>query len=238
MSEDVSHIDNTATYDLVDQLGVMRLTDSLPHSERQSQAAAADVEAIQEIRKQVANTFRAFDTWTLRDKQTLEHALDVSECAEELEHLVLVIRRTCSGEEGLQWNVINHGVAALMDIIEAVLARNKDAHLIAHAAWGMVPSPLSTDRDSNLYSRMMRYGPDRAGSGIFEALNEIGHDILYQYSEQLKLSLQRANAVGISEVHRAEVLRLFKRLTDEEARLARMRSPDREDRGSSRRPRR
>lgn len=214
VSEDLAMIRNSTLVDLINRLGFERLVASLPKISNAADlpSGSEDLATIKNLRKEVSETMRAFDNWTLfGDQIDDEDPLDVGACASRLEELVLSIREVCVRP---QWDVTNEAIATLLQLASGTLSRNRDANQIASVAWGFDDSAAShVELDGNLYTRLMRHNPANDGASIFAALNEIGHDVLFVYETEIKTLIQNVLTLGLAQTHRDEVDRLSDRLS-------------------------
>lgn len=228
ISADLHTVRESSLIELIDQLGFESFVDKLPKAEgvADDHSESGELETIRQLRKEVTAALHAFDTWILYDHQGEEGALDVAACALRLEELVSSIREACATP---QWDVTDEAIATLLELANGVISRNRDAHKIASAAWGLDDTAAPhVDQENNLYTRLMRHGPANDDGSLFAALNEIGHDVLFVHEAEIKLLIQQVLTLGLAPPHRVEVDRLADRLS-----RGRKRTADGFDRGET-----
>lgn len=251
ITANASHVMNVPLFNHISSFGIGELCLQLPQVEEQptetpgpafqndsvDQRQLAMMTRIQHL-TDVA--FKSFDTWVHIGPQPPNRGneADVEYTADQIEKMVLGIggaagRRT---DYAPSYSVTKQAVDLLCGIMQMVLHRNINQHYLASVAW-----QYQGQGEGNLYRRLMHHDPGFPGGGVFETLNDIGHDVLYEEDVKGRLLLlmhqvQQANA-GCSSGHRDQITRLSGRLQEGQGAAGGRRRRRVESRGESSRGR-
>lgn len=256
-SADTSQVDRMPLYDRINQVGASQLCVQMGRPDNREPVATSSqpvqvpdtdaedqqqLETMQHLRRNAQTIFMAFDSWTLHGPGYAtpgEEEATVDHTADEIERLVYAIGRLLSSDRATSppsYNLTWQAVELLCNIMQGILQRNKDQHTLASMSWH-----YQNGGSNNLYTRLMHQDPEIAGGGVFETLNAIGHDVLYEehFVDTLKSlvgQVQQVNA-GVSEGHMHECTRLLRRLREGQGAAGGRRRRRVESRGESSRGR-
>ncbi|KAF2842988.1 hypothetical protein M501DRAFT_1012368 [Patellaria atrata CBS 101060] len=154
----------------------------------------------EKIRRRVERSFEALNEHMLHGPTGPSPRHDVVHCAHDLREMVAAIesefeeRRDSLSPAGGA-NVANGAVAALLDILEGVVERNKDAY--ADIDWARVAGENEPARQVNLYAQLIgQPGEEDEGDFVLEQLRKFPDSVRLNHVERLDGILQTLKAHG------------------------------------------